>query len=73
MVFKDAVVAMIEQHKKKMEQDTFEANKNAASLAEQWKNFIKLNEDIAQLGMVFRRDAEVALEELGFAPSVDEL
>ncbi|MFP4435421.1 MAG: hypothetical protein ACLFTN_13240 [Phycisphaerae bacterium] len=71
--FKDAIVDLVEAHKQTLEEQTFEANCQAENLAQQWHNFIKLNEDIAQLGMVFRKEAAIALEELGFAPEPDDI
>ncbi len=71
--FKDAIVDLVEAHKQTLEEQTFEANCQAENLAQQWHNFIKLNEDIAQLGMVFRKEAAIALEELGFAPEPNDI
>jgi hypothetical protein len=71
--FKDAIVDLVEKQKHLLEEQTYEANCRAENLAEQWGNFIQLNEDIAQLGMVFRREAAIALQELGFAPDAETI
>lgn len=67
-LFKDAIVRLLLDSRRRLEEATFEANRQAGSLEEQWDNFVQLRGAVAGLQDAFEADMR---EAFGAVPDHD--